>query len=347
MLSQDRISKLAALSLFLSAIELFIPRFVPFFRLGLSNIPVLMALSLDFKSFMLLCLLKGIGTSYTAGNIFSIFAAISISQSIVSGLVMYGTKRMLSGRVSIYGISIAGALTSTIVQILLASAYAGSGTMAFLPLMLVLSFPSALLTAYLSKKMPEPETIPSPDVEESPVQHLYIIMMVLSGAAMMMTENPVVLLPSVASAFIFQRSAGRKIKILPHIAMLSFMIISSLLVPHGKVILTLLSFPVTEGALADGLSRGLRLSGGIALSQAFSMIIRPGKGLIGKTMKTFAMLLSSLRDTHGSPLERFQKAVRNADPSFNEKSRINVPAFTTISFSCLIIAFAIIDCIFF
>ena len=37
MLSRDRISSLAALSLLFSAAEMFIPRFLPFFRLGLAN----------------------------------------------------------------------------------------------------------------------------------------------------------------------------------------------------------------------------------------------------------------------------------------------------------------------
>ena len=41
---RDRIAYLGALSLFLSAIELLIPRVVPFFRIGLANIPVMAAL---------------------------------------------------------------------------------------------------------------------------------------------------------------------------------------------------------------------------------------------------------------------------------------------------------------
>ena len=87
--------------------------------------------------------------------------------------------------------------------------------------------------------------------------------------------------------------------------MLFFMLLSALLVPHGKVLATVFSYPVTEGSLIDGLSRGLRLSGGIAISQAFSRIIRPGNGIIGKSISMFTMLLSSFRNTTGNLWDRF------------------------------------------
>ena len=89
MLSRDRISSLAALSLLFSAAEMFIPRFLPFFRLGLSNIPMLMALDMNWASYLVLALMKGIGTSYVSGNLFSVFAAISIAQSLAAAIVVW------------------------------------------------------------------------------------------------------------------------------------------------------------------------------------------------------------------------------------------------------------------
>lgn len=346
MLSRDRISRLAALSLFLSAVELFIPRFLPFFRLGLSNIPILMALDLNPLSFLALCVIKGIGTSYTAGNLFSVFAIISLLQSICSGLVMYGTARVFKSGISRYGVSLFGALTSTLVQIALAALYAGRGTLAFLPIMLILSFPAAILTAYLSEKIPEPDA-KIPEMSGEKESRLAIILFILSSAAMMMTTEIILLLPSLALAFILQYLTGRKIKLLPHLSMLLFMVLSSLLVPHGKVLFSIFSYPVTEGSLADGISKGLRLSGGVALSQAFSTMRTPGTGIIGKSISIFTMLLSSFRNTTGSLWSRFLEALHSDNTQNNRKEQVNIPIFTLISLSVIIIALAITDCVFF
>lgn len=346
MRSQDRISRLAALSLLLSAVEMFIPRFVPFFKLGLANIPLLMALSLDLRQYMLLALLKGLGTSLTSGNLFSVFALISISQSLLSAVCMKGVKTLFRNHISIYGISIAGAAISSITQIALASIYAGKGTLAFLPIILALSFPSSILTAYLSKKIPEPRYSAEATREEK-TDRCIIILLILSGIAIMMTESIVLLLPSVTAAFLLQKKAGRKIIIRPHIFMILFMLISSLLTPHGRIIARIFSYPITEGSLLDGLSKGLRLSGGIALSQAFSVFIKPGEGIIGKTVATFTMLLTAFRASTGSLWQRFLAALNTDAASKTSKQAINIPFFTLFTVSLLIIALCIIDCVFF
>ena len=120
MQKQDKIAYLASISLFLSIVELFIPRPLPFFRIGLANIPLLFAINYDFSSFMLLTLLKGLGSSYISGNLISIFGVMSVLQSLASGLAMFSVSRLWGKHISIYGISMTGALVSTIVQILVA-----------------------------------------------------------------------------------------------------------------------------------------------------------------------------------------------------------------------------------
>ncbi len=346
MLSRDRICNLAALSLFLSAIELFIPRFLPFFRLGLANIPLLMALSLDIRSFCVLALMKGIGTSYTAGNLFSIFSIISILQSLASGVTMLGLSRVLKKHISIYGISISGALVSTLVQLSLASLYAGSGAMAFMPAMLALSFPSALITAFISRKIVEPEY--NPDIHGTGKHNgLNIALLAITGAAIMMTTALPLLLPALLLSFLLQHLAGRKIKLLPHITMLVFIVLSSLLVPEGEVLATIFSFPITEGALRDGLSRSLRLSGGIALSQAFSQLIKPERGIPGKTLTIFTMLLSSFRNAEGNIWQKFTSALTATNTEINPNTQINIPIFTLIAISSLIVILSIANCVFF
>ena len=69
---KDRVAYYAAIAIFFSTLELFIPKVLPFFRLGIANIPILLSLNLPFSSFMVLVVLKGIGNSYISGNLFSV-----------------------------------------------------------------------------------------------------------------------------------------------------------------------------------------------------------------------------------------------------------------------------------
>ena len=111
----------AALCLFLSSIEYIIPKPLPFLRLGLSNLPILVALEVLSPGYIfLLILLKIIGQSLIQGTFFSIVFLFSFSGSLASGMIMIGAKKLLGDNISLIGISIIGAFTSNIVQILLA-----------------------------------------------------------------------------------------------------------------------------------------------------------------------------------------------------------------------------------
>ena len=152
MQSRDKIAYLGALSLLMSLAELFVPRPLPFFRLGLANIPLLLALTMDAGPYMTLLLVKAIGNSYISGTIFSPFALMSLAQTFASGMAMYGAGR-LGERISIYSVSLLGAAVSSAVQIAVAALYAGRGVTAFLPLMLAVALPSSLLVAYIAKRI--------------------------------------------------------------------------------------------------------------------------------------------------------------------------------------------------
>ena len=348
MQSRDKIAYLAALSLFMSSLELLIPRPLPFFRLGLANVPVLMALGLDFHSFLLLLVMKGIGTGYVSGSLFSIFSVISLSQSLVSGIVMYALKKAGGKHVSLYGLSSVGALSSTFVQLFLASLYIGGGTMVFLPVMLLISFPSSVLTAFIAARMKLPEEIRIPEAEgENNRSWPAVVAMLVSGFSIMMLKSLPLLALALILAFIFQHLAGRRIKLMPHIILLIFMLLSSLVTPSGRVLFTVLSFPVTEGALLSGLSKSLQLSGAIAVSQGFSGIIVPGRGIIGRTVSIFTVLLSSFRNTEGSLRERIRETLMMECSIKRTETHINVPVFTIIFISLSLIILLAADCIIF
>ena len=348
MRSQDRIAYLAALSLLMSAVELLVPRVLPFFRLGLANIPLLMALGMAPGPFALLLLLKGIGNAYISGTLFSLFAIMSVVQTFASGITMYALSRMLERRISIYSVSAMGALASTLSQIAMAALYAGQGALAFLPLMLALSLPSSMLVAYLSTRITLPDEIPEIGNEESEgSSRLAIASMIISAGAVMMTDGIIPLSLSLIIALSFQAYAGRRIMLLPHIALLLFMTLSSLLTPSGRVLFSFLSFPITEDSLISGVEGALRLSSCMAISQGFSRLIVPKRGIIGKVMYIFSLMQSSFRETEGSLMERIARTLELGGAVRTQNKAVNIPPFTLIGISIAFIALATLGFLFY
>ncbi len=128
--SQQKIDKhikqlafFAALCMFLAAIEYAIPKPLPFLRLGLANLPVLLSLSLlQKKDFFFLIFLKIMCQALISGTLFSYVFLFSAAGSFTSGLIMFITYHILyrSITISYIGISMAGALGNNIIQIILA-----------------------------------------------------------------------------------------------------------------------------------------------------------------------------------------------------------------------------------
>jgi len=99
-----------------------IPKPLPFIRIGLANIPLLLALDiLPFGSFLLLLGIKVIGQGLISGTLFSYVFIFSLGGTGVSALLMYALRRGLGKeRLSLIGTSAAGALVSNGVQLVLA-----------------------------------------------------------------------------------------------------------------------------------------------------------------------------------------------------------------------------------
>lgn len=343
---RDRIAYLGALSLFLSAIELLIPRVIPFFRIGLANIPVMAALGLPVWDFSILLFIKAAGTSYISGTLFSPFFLMSLSQTVLAGFTMFFLKKV-SKRVSVYSISAAGALVSDAVQIGIASLYAGNGALSILPIMLILSLPASILTAAVSKRIEIPEisyTIENSGEEKS--SRIAILAFILSALALIPIGNPAMAAAAAVSCIMFQRATGRKIRIMPHIVLFIFLMISSVLTPSGEVLFRILSFPVTDGAVQAAMLKSFKLSASIALSQGFSRAIAPQSGFLGQVLSLFSALLESFQSHKGSLAEKVQETLAS---DMHKNSRIlsnNISKFTLIAITVLLILFSISDYLF-
>jgi len=114
---------LAACCFLLSALEYLIPKPVPFMRLGLANLPlVLAAAALPPGPFMLLALLKAAGGALITGTLFSYVFLFSLAGAL-SAPAMYLLRRAAPRRLGFIGLSAAGALVSNAAQLALARAF--------------------------------------------------------------------------------------------------------------------------------------------------------------------------------------------------------------------------------
>ena len=79
---RNLIAFFASLCLFLSAVEYVIPKPLPFMRLGLANMPLVLALYVfGAKEILLLVLLKILGQGFITGTLFSYIFLFSAAGS--------------------------------------------------------------------------------------------------------------------------------------------------------------------------------------------------------------------------------------------------------------------------
>ncbi|MDR3283842.1 MAG: Gx transporter family protein [Treponema sp.] len=150
---------LAAMCLFLSTIEYVIPKPLPFLRLGLANLPVILALAkLRTRDIVALMGLKILGQGFVSGTLFSYVFVFSAAGSCASGFAMLAFQRMAGHRggrplIGFIGISIAGALANNAAQILLARFFLfGEGTRFIAPALLITGSITGFLLGLFAEK---------------------------------------------------------------------------------------------------------------------------------------------------------------------------------------------------
>lgn len=150
----ELIALLGAFSLFLSTIEFLIPKPLPFIRLGLANLPILISLEIVAPQYtLLLVLVKVIGQGLVNGTIFSYAFIFSAAGSFTAGLAMIAVKRIGKNRISLIGISIIGAVTSNLVQIFIARLLIiGKGALYIAPPFLAIGLVSSVLLGVFANR---------------------------------------------------------------------------------------------------------------------------------------------------------------------------------------------------
>lgn len=160
------LAMLVAAGILMQLIESFFPivMIIPGYKIGLANIAGLFALyAFGIQEMVIVTFLRVFLASLATGTLFSIPFILSISGCTLSCLAMALAKK--SGWFTIYGVSVAGAASHTLGQVLAISfLYQQYLLQALLPVLVALSVLSGLGIAYLTNILLEriPKTMISP-----------------------------------------------------------------------------------------------------------------------------------------------------------------------------------------
>jgi len=115
------VALLGGVCMFLSAVDYMIPKPIPFLRVGIANLPILVGLDLlPVPLLLLVVVLKVIGQGLVGGTLFSYVFLFSAAGSFASALAMLAVRRLLGPAISLVGVGVIGALFGNAAQILLA-----------------------------------------------------------------------------------------------------------------------------------------------------------------------------------------------------------------------------------
>lgn len=332
---RSRLAYLTALTLIFSYAELLFPRFIPFFKPGLSNIVILSSLNLPASTFFLLASFKALAASLMSGTLFSPFAAISLAQSVLSGFFMLAVFRLnnfFKKKIfTLYGISVLGSTVSAAAQIFLSALYLGKGTLLLLGPMLIFNAASGIFTAFSAQffKIPSEAPVlrggslprgrttlrPAPSAGSNAAHNARffniskISAVIFLSVSVFFIKSIPVLSAFFALSLLLQVFSGRKILFMPYIFLWSFVIASSIFVPSGKILLQIGNFSVTQGALLAGTAKALRLSAASAFSQCAANLDVPKKSFTGLTLSYYRALLHIIKATPGNIAQRLKTAL--------------------------------------
>lgn len=303
---RQKIAFLASLCLFLSAVEYAIPKPLPFMRLGLANLPIILALNIfSFPELLLLTLLKVLCQAIISGTLISYIVVFSIAGTFSSLLTMWLLNFLFKKKqyISLLGISLAGALANNGAQLFCSQIFMfGQRTKYVAPLLLITGTVTGLLlgaVALLVEKKSEwykefslmdsdkiialEKNFPEERSSKGSIIKLgfYILLLTAFLLVNQWVQNLYLLYGCTGLSLLLLLIKKRgKYNLLPSVVILLSVTIMALFVPFGKVLFTLGSFRITSGALIKGLHRS-----GILLGMTFisSLAIDRNLRLPGKT----------------------------------------------------------------
>ncbi len=148
------IAMLGAFALFLATVEYVIPKPVPFMRIGLANLPVMIGLTfLTTREYALLAFLKVFGQGIIHGTLFSYVFLFSLGGSAASVVMMLIAYRLAGRHVTFVGIAVIGAFASNMAQLFLARVFLfGEGAWLIAPPFLITGLITAVVLGLFTQQ---------------------------------------------------------------------------------------------------------------------------------------------------------------------------------------------------
>jgi heptaprenyl diphosphate synthase len=275
-------------------------------RIGLSNLPLMLALDLfPLRIYILLALIKTLGQAIVTGTLFSYVFLFSFAGSFVSALSMFALRRIPGPkRLSLAGIGAAGAMFSNGTQLILARFLIfGPGMRFLIPPFLAAGLITGLSLGlfcerfrarsrwYASLLNRRPRDKPGPEYRRAeepprispeapaalrrrkrfagfPAGKGLVLAGLLMGTAFLLNPS----LPFRIAQFLFfwfcALAAGRKQRPLLTLSVIAVIVLVNLLAPYGRVLAEIGPLRITGGSLAAGLLKGISLEGLLMLSGA-------------------------------------------------------------------------------
>ena len=310
-IGEMQLAFLSAMCLFLSAVEYAVPKPLPFMRLGLANLPVIIAVKKwRFKSVVLLIALKVAGQALLSGTLFSYIFIFSVSGSFASGIVMLVFHRIFYRRkiISSIALSLSGAMANCAVQIILSSFFFfGKSTRFIAPLLCASSSVTGFLMGLFCNAFEETSewmkaffsssaVCLNPDKPEKKKISKYSILKTAFLAASMIfiiTVKDVYAVWAMVLVFLALNLVKKhgNMNLLPSVVVVVSVTVFSLLTPYGKVLFELWGWKITGGALEAGLQKSGTLVGMVLVSKYFmdADIRIPGKigDMVSSVMEIF------------------------------------------------------------
>ncbi|MDR2181643.1 MAG: Gx transporter family protein [Treponema sp.] len=310
-IDEKQLAFFGAFCMFLSTLEMLIPRPLPFLRIGLANLPLLVSLRLRPPRFTLaLCLLKILGQALVGGSLFSYIFFFSAAGSLASAALMLGCGHLFGTRMSLAGIGVMGSLASNVTQIILARFFfLGEGAFLIAPAFLAIGAAAGFLLGLFAQEAVEtsewihtlaspPESVRAggqwplggrPARDASRLPYFIFICGFVSIFPFVFTGSLAAKAFLAALYMALAGFAGRKIRILPNFVLLLSVTALHCLRPLGEVLLMLGTWPLTQGALESGLIKALTLTGLVYLSR---LTVKPELRFPGRAGEIFSTMLS-------------------------------------------------------
>lgn len=290
--------------MFLSMIEYAIPKPLPFMRLGIANMGIMLALYvLPIRQVLLLTLIKVLLQALISGTFFSYIFLFSFLGSFSSVFAMLLCKNIFKSKISFLGICLSGALANNLCQILLSYLIIfRSSTSYIAPILLISGFISSLILGLFTQKFVKTsiwydslfcDNVDFQSENFSANQEIEFDVLKIKKF------NSKKFLKNLFSSFILLLS----------------IVFFSLLLPSGKLLFSIGSFKITQESLFLGLRRGLILILSVYISKFVILFLPPIKGKFGSFINLIFVYfkeLSTFNDKNeNSRNENFLKKLDN------------------------------------